>query len=118
MSKVVLSLENLGELDGGRAAGIINAALKQAVSDLDDRGDDFKAREVTITVRMEKSEKSGHVFATVKAKTKMPEYATGGTLAEFKQLPRGEGVALLFQPLSPHDPDQEPLPEMEEPRRK
>lgn len=65
MSKAVLSLENLGELDGGRAAGIINAALKQAVSDLDDRGDDFKAREVTITVRMEKSEKSGHVFATV-----------------------------------------------------
>ncbi len=118
MSKTVLSLENLGELDGGRAAGIINAALKQAVADLDDRGDDLKARKVTIVVEMEKSENSGHVFATVKAKTSLPEYKTGGTLAEFKQLPRGGGVALLFQPLSPHDPDQEPLPEIEEAARK
>lgn len=115
MAKLNLTVENLGEMDGGRAGGIINAAINRAVTDLDDRGKDGKPREVTITLTMQQSDESNLIFTKVKAKAKLPEYATASTVAELKQLAHGE-IALAFQPLSPHDPDQEPLPKMEKSR--
>lgn len=116
MAKLNLSIQNLGEVDGGRAGGIIDAAIKAAVADLDDRGKDGLPRKVTITLSMKQSDESNLIFTSVKAKATLPEYATSSTVAEFKQLPHGEGLALAFQPLSPHDPDQEPLPKMQERR--
>jgi hypothetical protein len=109
MARETLQLETIGELDGGRAAGIINAAIKAAVADLDDRGDDKKARKVSITIELKK-DKNGMIFTSTQAKTQLPPYQTGGTLSVMKV--GKNGPQLEFQPMAPDDPTQEPLPHM------
>jgi hypothetical protein len=109
MPRETLQLDTIGELDGGRAAGIINAAIKAAVADLDDRGGDTKARKVNISIEM-KMDKNGHIFVSTQAKTQLPPYQTGGTLGAMRVTKNGP--QLEFQPLAPDDPSQEPLPHM------
>ena len=41
-----LNLENLGKIDGGKAAGIIQEVIDIAVKDFDAHGDDGKARKI------------------------------------------------------------------------
>jgi hypothetical protein len=108
MAREKLSLETIGELDGGRSAGIINAALKAAVADLDDRGEDGKPREVNIKLKLLK--KKGNIFISAQAKTNMPAYQTDDTVGELRQTK--SGIAIEFQPLAPENPQQEPLPKM------
>ncbi|HEY7328514.1 MAG TPA: hypothetical protein VH592_12775 [Gemmataceae bacterium] len=40
MAQKPLSCDTLGDLDGGAARAIVDAALREALADLDDRGDD------------------------------------------------------------------------------
>lgn len=49
-----LSLANLHELDNGAAGLVIDDAIRKAVADLDDRGDDGKPRLVNIVVSLQK----------------------------------------------------------------
>jgi len=103
-----LSLETLGELDNGAAKVIINAALQRAMQDLDDRGDDGKAREVTLKITMQKID-GGLVSTKVEAAAKMPSYLTNGTVCRPKVI-NGQS-RLLFQQLAPDDPDQRTIDE-------
>lgn len=75
--KVDLNLENLADLDNGTAGIVINSALRSAIRDTEDRGDDRKARKVTIEVNMVKSG-DDHISATV----------TGGRPQASRRLPR------------------------------
>ena len=52
MAMKELTLDAIGDLDEGAARLIVNAALAAAIHDLDDRGSDGKAREVTVTLKM------------------------------------------------------------------
>jgi hypothetical protein len=108
MPREKLSLDTLGELDGGRAKGIINAAIRAAVNDLDDRGDDAKERKVLITLSLKK--KKGNIFLSATAKPTLPAYQTDDTVGEIKI--GIDGAKVEFQPLAPENPDQEPLPNM------
>jgi hypothetical protein len=102
-----LSLETLGDLDGGHARAIIDAALQAAVRDLDDRGNDEKPRKVTIEIEMVKKEGLTLIRAT--AIPKVPTFSTGVTTGKLSIGPRGQSI-LGFQELSPDDPDQQALP--------
>src|SRR5690349_2506428 len=75
-----LTLETIGELAGGQAKATINAALRSALRDIEDRGADKKARKVTVEIELKKIGDS--VSATVKAKTTVPPYQTDPTIGE------------------------------------
>lgn len=104
-----LCLDSLGELDHGTARVVIDAALRKAVEDLDDRGDDGKPREVNIKVTMEKID-GGLTSAHVKVAAKIPEYQINGTVCRHKVV-NGHS-RLLFQQLAPDDPDQRTIDEL------
>lgn len=69
-----LSLENLGNLDGGAAGPLIEEELRRAVADLDDRGDDERKRKVVVQVTMFKKE--GQAFVSLAAQAKLPPRQT------------------------------------------
>ena len=104
-----LDLDSLGELDGGAARAVVNAALRAAVEDLDDRGHDEKTRDVTIKVSMRKME-NGLSFVTLTAVTKVPDYRIGETVGMVKK--EGSSASILFQTLSPDDPHQRTIDEV------
>lgn len=105
-----LTLDTLGDLDGGSAREIVNAALRSALTDLEDRGDDGKPRKVTITLHVHLLD-NGQAAAKVDAKTTIPAYSTHATIAN---MTRREGRAgLQFQGLAPDNPNQKTLDEFE-----
>lgn len=105
MAKLTLTLETLGELDGGRARAIINSAISRAVADLDDRGMDLKPRKATIELTLLK-DKHDRVVIDVQATAKLPSYQTAPTIANPANLPGGE-IGLQFQGDAPDNPDQQ-----------
>lgn len=109
MSKVSLSVDNLADLSGGAAGAVINAALRAALRDTEDRGADKKARKVTIELEMKKIGES--VAVTVKAKTGLPPYLTDTTIGSLEM--DGKQPVMRFNPDSPGNPDQQTLPDME-----
>lgn len=111
MPKVNLSLDTLKDLDSGRAAVAINAALNRALSDLDDRGADKKERRVTIEIAMGKSGKHGDsndVYVDVRVNCKVPSYYTNSTMCKLGVNNKGRAEA-WFQPDSPENPDQKSI---------
>jgi len=44
MAQKPLTCETIGDLDGGAPRAIIDAAIREALQDLDDRGDDGQPR--------------------------------------------------------------------------
>lgn len=98
-----LSLDSLGELDNGNSRAIIDATIRRAVEDLDDRGDDGKARTVEIKIEMKKID-GGLTATLVHAGCKLPAYQTNGTVMRHKVV-NGQS-RLLFQQLAPDNPDQ------------
>jgi hypothetical protein len=104
-----LTLETLGDLAGGQARAVVNAALRAAVRDLEDRGGDEKPRKVTIEVVIEKVSRDGSgVLAKVKAKTGVPPYETDPTFGDLQTGERGQ-PEMAFSPSAPENPDQPPL---------
>jgi hypothetical protein len=102
-----LTLDSLGELAAGQAKATINAALRAAIRDTEDRGSDKKPRKVTIEIEFKKAS-GDHVSATVKARTTVPPYVTDPTVAEL--VVDGANTQLLFSPSAPDNPDQPGLP--------
>lgn len=105
-----LTIDSLGELDNGAARAIINAAIKSAVSDLDDRGEDGKARSVVITLEMGRLD-NGLVASHVSAQVKLPPRRTASTLGMVQT--RGGQSDVLFQTMAPDDPAQRTIDELE-----
>ncbi len=106
-----LSLRTLGELDNGSAELVINAAIRAAVADIDDRGDDGVKRQVHIIVEFKKLD-NGIVATTVEAEAKVPKRRTATTLASLFVTPKGPEA--VFQSYAPDDPHQRTIDEAEE----
>lgn len=112
MARTPLNLNTLGQCSGGQAEKIINAAINKAVADFDDRGQDCKARVVTIevTIGRDKPEREEAII-DVKAAVKVPPYRTGTTMAAIMDK-KGQPV-LVFQEHNPDNADQETFPSMD-----
>lgn len=105
-----LSLQTLGDLDGGAAGLIIDAAIREVLADLDDRGDDEQARRVSINLSLKKHE-SGLVEAHVEASAHVPKRRTAGTMSRLSRDARQQS-RLTFQDGAPDNPDQRTLDEV------
>lgn len=103
-----LTLATIGQLAGGQAEATVNAALRAALRDTEDRGADKKARKVTIEVELAKVGENT-ICATLKAKTTVPPYQTDPTFGEITTGERG-APEMAFSPSSPSNPNQPPLP--------
>lgn len=110
-SKVRLCCDHLGDLNDGAARLMIDGAIDVAVQDLENRGHDDKPRKVTITLTLSKDGSS--VVAVADAKTTLPPYRTFSTLGKLNY--DGGRPAVLFNPDSSGNPDQESLPGMGRP---
>jgi hypothetical protein len=110
MAMTHLTCDSLGDLDGGRARGIIDAALSTMVRDLEERGHDEKTRVLTITVTT--LTKQGITAIDVQANAKLPPYRTNMTAACLRQEKSSAGLQtnLYFQEDNPENPDQPTLP--------
>lgn len=108
--QIPLCLDNLGELDSGAARAIIDAAIRQAVLDMDDRGTDGKPRSVNIVITLNRMD-NGFIATHVEAEAKMPKRRTAGTVGVVKSQQGTTG--LLFQSLAPEDPTQRTIDERE-----
>lgn len=102
--QVNLTLESLGQLAGGQAEAVVNAALKSVLRDTEDRGDDKKVRKVTIVVEMKKVGKDS-IAVALQAKPSVPTYQTDNTVADLFLNERGQPEA-AFSPVAPNNPDQ------------
>lgn len=102
-----LSLDTLGQLAGGQAKATVNAALRAALRDTEDRGSDKKARKVTIEVELKKIGDS--VSCVIKAKPTLPPYVTDPTIGDLTVGDRGQ-PEMSFSPVAPDNPDQPGLP--------
>lgn len=108
MAELKLSLENLGELDGGSAELVINNALRLAVHDLDDRGKDGKPREVNIKVIMTQMD-NGIPIVRVDCGVKVPAFRTAETIGILRRV--GDESTVRFQSLAPGEPTQRTIDE-------
>ncbi len=111
MPKIQLTSDTIGDLDGGLARHIIDHALQAAVSDVEDRGDDGKARKVVVEIEMKKL-KNGTVAIVPQVKTSIPAYRGPGTFADV--LGKTGRAQLHFQSHNADRPDQAPLPVMDD----
>ena len=103
MAQATITLETIGDLDGGAAALTINNAIHRAVADLYDRGEeDGKTRKVAINLDL--TIKSGIVVADVLAEAKLPPYRTNSTACVVKHI--GGKPTLQFQTHNPERADQ------------
>ncbi len=103
-----LTLSTIGELAGGQAQATVDAALRAALRDTEDRGGDKKPRKVTIEIELRKVGDET-ISATVKAKTSVPPYVTDPTFGEIQTGDRGQ-PEMAFSPSSPSNPNQPNLP--------
>lgn len=78
--KPILTIETIADMAEGQAGVIVNAAIRAAIADCEDRGDDEKARKVVITLEFLKMGES--IGATVEAIPKVPAYRTKPTIGE------------------------------------
>ncbi len=109
--QVPLTLDTIGELDSGAARVIIDAAIRAAIVDLDDRGEDQKPRKVVITLDL-KALDNGMITASVDAQVKVPARRTASTLGNVRT--RDAMPQMMFQTLAPDDPSQRTIDEVEE----
>ncbi len=108
-----LTYGTLGDLDGGRAEAIIDAAIKTAVADIDDRGEDGKPRTVNIVVSLVRLPNSeGKIAAHVEAEAKLPRRRTASTIGLVQQ--KHGKANLVFQTEAPEDPHQTTIDSLED----
>lgn len=110
--RLKLTIETLQDLAEGQAGAVINAALKSAIVDTEDRGlEDGKPRKVTIEVCFEKISHS-EVKTTIKAKTTIPPYQTMPTIGRLEFDNANREVVMQFSPHAANNPNQDSLPQM------
>lgn len=111
INATTLSLETLPLVDKGSVALQFNELLQQLVADCEARHAVDKDRALTMKVLLRPVTKESGVFDHVDVEfdfgSKVPGFSTGS----MPMLPR-HGSRLLFQPLSPDDPRQDPLPNL------
>lgn len=105
-----ITCDTLGELDYGASRAIIDAAIRDAINDLQDRGEDGKPRKVAITITFGLLD-NGLVEAKVEAIAKVPMRKTASTIGEVQRDGRNHRVA--FRKYSPEDPAQTTIEEFE-----
>ncbi|MBV8094923.1 MAG: hypothetical protein JO110_17180 [Acetobacteraceae bacterium] len=99
-----MTLDRMGELDNGLVRAMVDAAIAEAVTDLEDRGKDGKVREVDIKVKLKLTD-GGGVATKVACKAVLPPRASHTTFGDFRVRP-GVGVQMTFQSNNPERPDQ------------
>lgn len=104
-----LSLKSLGDLDEGAARAIIDAAIREAVADLDDRGSDRKPRQVNIQINLSLLE-NNQVSVDVDAYAKLPRRRTASTFGRLRR-EGPDGTRVQFQTLASQEPDQRTIDE-------
>jgi hypothetical protein len=110
MAQTELTCDTLGDLDGGRSRGIINAALRRIMDDLDDRGEEdekVRALDLKITFVIKK----GNLAVEIQADAKLPKYRSNETIAKLTQKAKRNGTggvrnAIEFQEHNAENPDQ------------
>jgi len=112
MALVPLTWKTIGDLDEGRAGLMINEVLSALFRDLEDRGHDEKAREVTIKLTAVSAK--GMTVLDLQAAVKIPAFRTNNTLACMHNSKDGNKPHLCFQEFAPDNPDQNTLPLEEE----
>ncbi len=110
--QVPLTLQTIGDLDGGAGRAIIEAAIGEAIRDLDDRGEDGKPRKVEIVLTFTRRP-NGQVECDLEAAPKGPRRRTASTVCNVRMDLVKQQAQLLFQTQAPSDPDQRTLDEME-----
>ena len=105
-SPAILNAETIGMLDEGAAAMAIDRALDSVIWDVENRGADGKARQVTIVLTFKKDmDVTGNpVNIDLDVKTKMPALCTNRTTTKIT-LKNGK-PELRFSPQSAGNPDQ------------
>lgn len=98
-----VTCDTLGQLDGGAARAIIDAAIRDAIRDLDDRGEDDKPRKVEIVLTLTRREDAG-VECTVEAAARVPRRRTASVVGRLRR--SGAESQLLFQEWDNEAPDQ------------
>ncbi len=106
-----LCLATLGNLDGGAAELIIDAALKAAVADLDDRGADELPRKVQIEVELKQLDNK-FIEAHVVAFARVPKRRTASTIGRLMRDQKQQS-RLSFQSEAPDNPDQRTIDEVQ-----
>ncbi len=104
MSTLPITCDTLGELDGGAARAVIDAAIREAVSDLEDRGhQDEKPRKVKILLTFDLID-NGLVACRVEAAPVGPARRTASTIGHFRR--DGSAMRVDFRRESPDNPNQ------------
>jgi hypothetical protein len=108
MALVNLNCGNIGALNDGAAEHVVNAAIREAVADLDDRGMDGKPRQVIVIIEMRQlDEGKGLTVAHVEAAAKVPRRRTGGHAG--KLVVNGQQAQFSFREHAPEDPQQQTI---------
>jgi hypothetical protein len=108
MALVQLECAKIGSLNKGAAEHIVNAAIKEAITDLDDRGADGKPRQVHIIIELRQlDEGKGPTVAHVEACAKVPRRRTGGHAGQL--IINGKQATFEFREHNPDDPRQQTI---------
>jgi len=106
-----LTLASIPMVEQGAIAAQFNALLKAAVHDCEERSGIEKSREVTLKVKMLPLVTARGLLEQVHVEFEMSNKVPGYTSMPHPMLVR-RGDRLIFQPLSPDDPRQDPLPNL------
>lgn len=105
MALLPLCAENLHLLDHGRAGIALDEALKIVLRDLDERGKDYKARKITLTLELGLIEKTEQGYCDIRVDHKLPTLDTSSTIGVLHLQPNGTCL-FNFHPHSPGNPAQ------------
>lgn len=101
---VPLSMDTIGDLDGGVFRLLVDKAIDMLAKDVDDRAEqDEKPRRLVIDIEVIKIK--GMVVVTPRVDVKLPPMVSGSTYAKERMKGKGQ-TELLFQPANAENPDQ------------
>lgn len=99
-----LSADSIGDLDHGFARICIAEELKKVANDLEQRGDDDKARKLVITLSFTRVNENDTKIE-FDCQAKLPTLKLAPTIAQRRGTGQGQH-ALAFRPENPTRPDQ------------
>ena len=108
-----LNCATIGLLDQGRAAAVIDKALREMVDDLEDRGSDGKPRAVTIKLELTQIGEDRYAIS-VDVGTKRPGLRTSDHAADMRK--RAGEMTLCFQEHDSEDPKQSRIEDLDDNR--
>lgn len=102
---IPVNAETVHKLGDGVAGQIINASIRAAIGDLEDRGHkDGKPRRVTITLDFLMWNEKPYV--SVDSKFTPPPYKSASTFTQFKKSADTPDVGLVFEEHNAENPEQ------------